>query len=121
MIIDPMYKQELIDTIKNAPDICFDEESSVASSKKYIAVICPEYVRNVEVFDSSYNNEDIDDYIYDDHRWQESSNAEIFIGVFQGCAGDESTQKIKEDAVSAAINNGLCEVLSFDAVKLIEV
>lgn len=98
------------------------DSTSVNSSRKYVAVIAPEYVRNVEVFDSYYDKEEIDDYIYDDLRWQEAPNAEVFIGVFQTAdCNDEAMQKIKEDAVSTAINNGLCEELSFDAVKLIEV
>lgn len=90
---------------------------------KYVAVIAPEYARNVEIFESVYNEENIDDYIYDDQLWSEASNAEIFIGIFHTSRQPDTKilLEIKKVAIETAISKGLCEDLSIEAIKLIEI
>lgn len=183
MIINPSYKNELIDVIRNAPDECFmapadstrakllndgdfmewaaiefqkefeeygcDYDRSMNEALKrlglkhleiinppdeplkpvkpghqYVAVIAPEYARNVEIYDRSCENEDdMDDYFYDDSRWYGTINAEIFIGIFRASKHptEMALQEIKTQAINTAISNGLCEKLSIDAIKLVEI
>jgi len=183
MIINPSYRQELIEEIKLAPAECFaepaettrqnilannealeaaaivfqknyedygcdyswseeealkklglrnielfkeqktDSKHTYVSSGSYAAVITAEYVRNAEIFGSTYDEENMDDYIYDDSQWQEASNAEIFIGIFT-CSknmNEEALFELKKEAAATAVAKGLCNRLPIDAVKLIEV
>ena len=63
-------------------DVEKHEDESIKESMLHIALISGEYIRNAEVFDSSYDEEDMDDYIYNDSHWQDASGADIFIGMF---------------------------------------
>lgn len=105
-------------------DVEKHEDESIKESMLYIALISGEYVRNAEVFDSSYDEEDMEGYIYDDSHWQDASGADIFIGMFN-CVNlannKETLQKLREIAVDTAIENGICEQLSAEAIKLIEI
>ena len=179
MIINPIYKQKLLDIIHHAPDGCFEvpaetsrkrilnneealESAAVEFQKDfeeydcdyewskqealnmlglkhlnlieqcdelqrtsgtYVAVIAAEYARNVEIFESVYDEENIDDYIYDDQLWSEASNAEIFIGIFHTSRQPDAEilLEIKKGAIETAISKGLCENLSIEAIKLIEI
>lgn len=109
------------------PDEVQEEQETVqrytAAIHQYVAVIAPEYVRNAEIYDRSYEEDVDDDYFYDDSRWQETSNAEIFIGIFQTSKYPDADvlREIRIEAVVAANNNGLCKILSIDAIKLIEI
>jgi hypothetical protein len=183
MIINPLYKADLIDIIQDAPDECFNAPADSARARllnneiilngaaisfqedfeeygcdynwsmsealkslglkhleminpsdealipvkpghQYVAVIAPEYARNVEIYDHSYEDENgMDDYFYDDSRWYETTSAEIFIGIFQTSKHltEMALQEIKTQAINTAISNGLCEKLSIDAIKLVEI
>jgi len=99
------------------------EVPTETSSISYVALISGEYIRNAEIFGSTYDEENMDDYIYDDSHWQEASNAEIFIGIFT-CSknmDEEALLELKKEAAATAVVKGLCNRLPIDAVKLIEV
>ena len=183
MIINPSYKEKLINIIQTAPDECFrapadstrarllnneiilesaafefqedfeeygcDYDWSMGEALKrlglkhleminlpdealipikpghqYVAVIAPEYARSVDIYDHSCESEDdMDDYFYDDSRWYGTTNAEIFIGIFQASKHPTkmALQEIKMQAINTAISNGLYEKLSVDAIKLVEI
>ena len=108
------------------PDEVQEEQETVqrytAAIHQYVAVIAPEYVRNAEIYDRSYE-EDVDDDIFMMIQDGKKLLMLKFYWDFQTSKYPDADvlREIRIEAVVAANNNGLCKILSIDAIKLIEI